>query len=162
MSVVNSQTWKRTKDIALPGHPFAMGLSPDGRLAYVACGSGPAVAVIDTASNALAATIALPQGTQPYGIGMSADGRHIYVSDNTNEQLLVVDAITKALVGKLAIGSKPALMVRSPDGNTLYVSNGGSHHISVLDLEDPSPPTVRATVLVLGYPHGIDVTPDGK
>ncbi len=93
---------------------------------------------------------------------MSADGRYIYVSDNTNEQLLVVDAITKALVGKLAIGSKPALMVRSPDGNTPYVSNGGSHHISVLDLKDPSHPTVRATVLVLGYPHGIDVMPDGK
>ena len=33
----------------------------------------------------------------------------------------------------------------------------------MIDLaKDPAHPTVRATIPVLGYPHGIDVTPDGK
>ncbi len=163
VSVVDTRTWKQTKTIPVAGHPFAMVLSPDAHYAYVACGSGPAVAVIDTTSNTVAATITLPQGTQPYGIGMSADGHYVYTSDNLGGQLFVIDTSTRTVLGTVKIGAKPALMVRSPDGATLYVSNGADHSISVLDLsQDAAHPTVTKTVLVLGYPHGIDVTPDGK
>jgi YVTN family beta-propeller protein len=163
VSVVATESWTKTSDIAVPAHPFAIVLSPDGHFAYVACGAGPAVAVIDTASNTLAATISLPQGTQPYGIGISADGHYVYATDNAGGQLLVMDTTTRSMVGSLALGMRPALMARSPDGATLYVSNGASHSVSVVDLaKDPAHPTVRATVNVTGYPHGIDVTPDGR
>ena len=149
VSVVDTQTWKRTKDITVPGHPFAMALSPDGRYAYVACGAGPAVAVIDTASNTLAATITTPQGTQPYGLNIGADGRYVYTTDNANGQLLVIDTTTRSLVSTVPTGARPSLIARSPDGATLFVSDGDSHAVSVIDI---SPKIPRIPPFARRYP----------
>lgn len=105
----------------------------------------------------------MPQLSQPYGIAISADGRYVYASDNLRGQLLVISAATRTLVDSMPIGVRPALIARSPDGRTLYVANGASHTVSVLDIgADPSHPTVRTSVVVDGYPHGVAVTPDGR
>ena len=164
VSVVDATTWTHVKDITVPANPHAIVLSPDGRWAYVACYGAAAIAVIDTQSATLAATIPMPQLSQPYGIAISPDGRYVYASDNLRGQLLVVSTATRALVGAVPIGVKPALIARSPDGRTLYVTNGASHTVSVLDIgTDPAHPTPRgAPVVVDGYPHGIAVTPDGS
>ncbi len=163
VSVVDATTWTRVKDITVPANPHGIVLSPDGRWAYVACYGAAAIAVLDTRSTTLAATIPMPQLSQPYGLAISADGRYVYASDNLRGRLLVVSTATHALVGSVPIGVRPALIARSPDGRTLYVANGASHTVSVLDLgADPAHPTVRATVAVDGYPHGLAVTPDGR
>lgn len=163
VSVVDATTWTHVKDITVPANPHGIVLSPDGRWAYVACYGAAAIAVIDTQSATLAATIPMPQLSQPYGIAISPDGRYVYASDNLRGRLLVVSTATHALVGTVPIGVKPALIARSPDGRTLYVANGASHTVSVLDIgTDPAHPTVRATVVVSGYPHGLAVTPDGR
>jgi YVTN family beta-propeller protein len=163
VSVVDATHWKHEKDIAVPANPHGIVLSPDGRWAYVACYGAAAIAVIDTATATLAATIPMPQLSQPYGIAISSDGRYVYASDNLRGRLLVVSTATHALVGTVTIGVKPALIARSPDGRTLYVANGASHSVSVVDIgADPAHPTVRATVVVTGYPHGLAVTPDGR
>jgi YVTN family beta-propeller protein len=164
VSVVDTRSWTKTKDIAVPDRPFDAVLSPDGRFVYVACYGGSAVAVIDAASASLAGTIALPQGTQPYGIAISPDGRYVYASDNANGQLLVLDANARSYLRAVPIGAKPALIARSPDGATLYVANGQAHSVSILDIgKDAAQPALRASVDVGGgYPHGIAVTPDGR
>lgn len=163
VSVVDATTWTHVKDITVPANPHGIVLSPDGRWAYVACYGAAAIAVIDTQSATLAATIPMPQLSQPYGIAISADGRYVYASDNLRGQLLVVSTATHALVDTVPIGVKPALIARSPDGRTLYVANGASHTLSVVDIgADPAHPTVRVTVVISGYPHGLAVTPDGR
>jgi YVTN family beta-propeller protein len=163
VSVVNTATWTRVKDIAVPANPHGIVLSPDGRWAYVACFGGSAIAVLDTRSAALAATITLPAPSQPYGIAISPDGRYIYASDNLLARLFVVDTRTRTLAGTVPIGVKPALIARSPDDRTLYVTNGASRTVSVLDIgAHPADPRPRASVTVAGYPHGLAVTPDGR
>ena len=163
VSVVDATTWTRVKDITVPANPHGIVLSPDGRWAYVACYGAASIAVIDTQSQTLAATIPMPQLSQPYGIAINPDGRYVYASDNLRSRLLVVGAATHALVDSVPLGVRPALIARSPDGRTLYVANGASHTVSVLDIgADPAHPSVRATVVVSGYPHGIAVTPDGR
>ena len=163
ISVVDATRWTHVKDITVPANPHAIVLSPDGRWAYVACYGAAAIAVIDTQSATLAATIPMPQLSQPYGLAISPDGRYIYASDNLRGRLLVVSTATHTLVGTVTIGVKPALIARSPDGRMLYVTNGASHTVSVLDIgTDPAHPTVQATVVVSGYPHGLAVTPDGR
>ncbi|MGZ6391583.1 MAG: lactonase family protein [Ktedonobacterales bacterium] len=162
VSVVDTTTWTQKRTIAVPAAPHAIVLSPDGQLAYVSCYGGAAIAVLDTQQATLAATIALPAGSQPYGIALSRDGRYLYASDNLTGRLFVVDTQSHHVLPSVLVGNHPALIARSPDGATLYVSNGGSHSVSVLDIaQDPARPRVRATVSVDGYPHGLAVTPDG-
>jgi len=163
VSVVDAATWSTVKQIAVPDRPHAIVLSPDGRYAYVSCYGGDAIAVLDTANATLAATIHFAFAAAPYGIALSADGRYLYASDNLNGRLLVVDTRSRSLVATVGIGQKPALIARSPDGATLYVANGLSHNVSVLDLaRDPAHPALLRNVPVDGYPHGIAVTPDGR
>lgn len=163
ISVVNATTWQPEKTIAVPARPHGIVLSPDGRWAYVACYGGAAIAVLDTASVTLAATIALPAGAQPYGIAISADGRYLYASDNFTGRLFVIDTAQRKVLPSVEVGLRPALIARAPDGKTLYVANGGAATVSVVDIgHDPAHPTVKTIGGMLGYPHGIAVTPDGR
>lgn len=163
ISVIDAPTWTQKRTIAVPPAPHAIVLSPDGRLAYVSCYGGAAIAVLDTQQASLVSTIALPPGSQPYGIALSRDGRYLYASDNLTGRVFVVDAQSHHILPSVLVGNHPALIARSPDGATLYVTNGGSHSVSVLDIgRDPARPRVRATIPVDGYPHGLAVTPDGR
>lgn len=163
VTVVDGHSWKVRTTITTPARPHGIVLSPDGAWVYVGCYGGAAIAVINAASETLAATIPLPQAAEPYGLAISHDGRYLYASDNLTGRLFVVDAQARRVVGSVSVGLHPALIAHSPDGKTLYVANGGSHSVSVIDISsDAAHPTVRATVAVTGYPHGIAVTPDGR
>ncbi|HLY32621.1 MAG TPA: beta-propeller fold lactonase family protein, partial [Ktedonobacterales bacterium] len=89
-------------------------------------------------------------------------GQDVYVSDNQTGRLFVIDTATQALVTSVKVGERPALIARSPDGKTLYVANGVSHSVSIVDISQPAAPVVTASVTVSGYPHGLAVTPDGR
>ncbi len=163
VSVVSTQTWRVVKTIATPHNPHGILLSPDGRYAYVACYLGHAIAVLDVAAQALVATIPFPAQAQPYGLAISPDGRYVYASDNFSGRLYVADTAARRLLTGIPIGQRPALTSRAPDGRTLYVANGASRNVSVLDISaNPAAPRVTATIPVSGYPHGLAVTPDGR
>ncbi len=163
VSVVDTGIWTTTATISVPAQPHGIVLSPDGRWAYVSCYGGAAIAVIDTTTDTLAATIQLPAGAKPYGIAISPNGAYVYATDNFTGRLFVVDTAARAVLTSVQVGDHPALIARSPDGNTLYVANGGSRSVSVLDIsKNPAQPKSLATVQVDGYPHGIAVTPDGR
>ncbi len=164
VSVVSVASWTVERTIQTPAQPHGIILAPDGRLAYVACYGGAAIAVIDTSSLAVTRTIALPAASEPYGVMTSPDGHYVYASDNLTGRLFVVDVASgDRILPALTIGQHPALIARSPDGKTLYVTSGASHSISVVSLApDPAHPTLKASVDVGGYPHGIAVTPDGR
>jgi YVTN family beta-propeller protein len=163
ISVIDATTWKLIKKIQVPNRPHGIVLSPDGRFVYASCYGAHAVAVINVATETLVATVELPVASQPYGIGITADGRYVYASDNLTGRLLIINTRSDTYVGSVQTGIHPALIARSPDGKRLYVANGGSRTVSVLDIgSDPAHPKVVATVLVQGYPHGLAVTPDGR
>ncbi len=163
VSVVDTQTWRVTHTIQTPAAPHSIVLSPDGRYAYVACYLGAAVAIIDIAQQALVGTIPLPAQARPYGMGISRDGHYLYASDNFSGRLFTLDALTRRAITSVEVGLQPALIARSPDGATLYVANGKSHDLSILDIgSDPAAPRVIATTPLEGYPHGVSVTPDGR
>ncbi len=95
--------------IIVPGNPNKMVLSRDQSTLYVAMDNADAVAVIDTARNLLTATV--PTVAPP-------------------GQLPVYD--TEA---KFYRGSAPNGLAISPDGSTLYVTNGGANSVAVIALD---------------------------
>lgn len=97
-----------TTRIRVPGNPNKMVLSRDQSTLYVAMDNADAIAVIDTAKNELTATI--PTVAPPW-------------------DLPVYD--TEA---KFYRGSAPNGLTISPDGNTLYVTNGGANSVAVIPL----------------------------
>jgi YVTN family beta-propeller protein len=163
VAVVDGHTWKLRTMITTPDRPHSIVISPDGAWVYTSCYGGAAIAILKTANDSLAATIPLPQAAEPYGLAISPDGHYLYASDNLTGRLFVVDALARRVVDSVPVGLHPALIARSPDGKTLYVANGGSHSVSVIDISgNPAHPRVRTTISVTGYPHGIAVTPDGR
>jgi YVTN family beta-propeller protein len=60
------------------------------------------------------------------------------------------------------VGQHPALIARSPDGKSLYVTSGASRSLSVVSIANPAQPAMSASLDVGGYPHGVAVTPDGR
>lgn len=163
VTMLDATTWTRAKEIATPAGPHGIALSPDGHTAYVACSGGAALAVLDTTTAALTATIPLPAPAAPTGVVLSPDGHYAYVTDTLAGRLLTVDLTSRRVVHSVPIGQRPALLARAPDGRSLYVADGASAAVTVLDLaHDPAAPTVRATIHVGGYPHGIAVTRDGR
>lgn len=163
VSVVDTKTWSVARTIKTPGAPHSIVISPDGRYVYVACYLGAAVAIIDVARQALVGTISLPSLARPYGLNISRDGHYLYTSDNFSGRLFTLDAFARRALTSTQVGLRPALIARSPDGRTLYVANGSSHDLSILDIaSDPAAPRVIATTRLEGYPHGVSVTPDGR
>jgi YVTN family beta-propeller protein len=163
VSVVDTTTWRVARTIQTPAAPHSIVLSPDGRYIYVACYLGAAVAIIDVAQQAVVGTIPLPPQARPYGLNISRDGRYLYASDNFSGRLFTLDATARRAITSTQVGLRPALIARSPDGATLYVANGASHNLSILDIaSDPAAPRVIATTQLEGYPHGVSVTPDGR
>jgi YVTN family beta-propeller protein len=163
VTMLDTTHWTRAKEIVTPAGPHGIALSPDGRTAYVACSGGAALAVLDTATAALTATIPLPPPAAPTGVVLSPDGRYAYITDTLAGRLLTVDLASRRVAGSVPVGQRPALLARAPDGHALYIADGASAAVTVLDLaRDPAAPTVRATIHVGGYPHGIAVTPDGR
>jgi YVTN family beta-propeller protein len=166
VSVLDLQAAKETATIAVLREPIACGLTPDGRWLYVANHlpmgradrdySGAAVSVIDTQSNAVTATLALPNGsTGVRGLCVSPDGAFVYVSHllaryqlpttqlergwmNTNA-LSVLDAAGKAYVNTVLLddvdlgAANPWGVTCSADGALLLVTHAGTHELSVID-----------------------------
>ncbi|HEY6557798.1 MAG TPA: hypothetical protein VI072_11010 [Polyangiaceae bacterium] len=110
--------------------PFVIAQSPDGRSIYAGL-YAPTIAVIDTATDTVARTIAQP--SIPMSIRVSPDSSTLYVAypDNT---LAAISAATGVVQkAPISVGSFPAWITMSRDGSKVYPLNflGGS--VDVVD-----------------------------
>jgi len=127
VSVVNSATLQPLANILLPGVlPDAIGISPDGTLAYVASvqrfadtGYGMAfvpdnhLAAIDLTTNVVLDWIPLP-GSPSGGVSITPDGLQVYVSMPGSDWISVVDTATHTLIGStIAVDAVPTGLAMS-------------------------------------------------
>ena len=119
--------------------------------------------MIDTASNAVVDTIALPH--HPYGIAISADGSRAYVVDILSGAFWVIDTATNRVTATIEIAPPqvaarpmPAVAI-SPDGRTAYVTDQFDDTLLVIDTANNF---VRTKIALHMYPASTGVTPDGR
>jgi YVTN family beta-propeller protein len=111
------------------------------RFAYVTNAFAPGVAVVDTATNQVTATIDFPAGSVPFAAAMSPDLEKVYVTsldafstcgDNTG--VFVIDTASSAIAaGPIAVGCEPTGIAITPDGQRAYVASQLGDSISVID-----------------------------
>jgi len=167
VGVVDLAVGQQTAQIPVAREPVAAAVTPDGQWLVVAnhLPAGPSdgdytaavISIIDTAANAEAARVPLPNGsTGLRGLCLSPDGRFAYTAHilaryhlpttqlergwmNTNA-LSIIDVAGKKLVNTVLLDSvdlgaaNPWGVACSADGKFLCVAHAGTHEISVVDL----------------------------
>src|SRR5262249_31134555 len=131
---------------------------------YVANAGTNSVAVLDTASNTVVATI--PVGFQPFGVAVHPSGARVYVTNSglvgpLGHTVSVIHTAARTVVGEVAVGLSPAGVAVNPAGTRVYVANFADDTISVIDAASNQ---VTGTVrLPAGTgPVGVALKPDGS
>ena len=116
--------------------PLAMGLGLMARpaaaapFAYVTNSYDSTVSVIDTATNAVVATV--PVGLNPEYLAVTPDGTHVYVANQVSNTVSVIGTATNRVVATIPVGTFPVYVAVTPDGTKVYVSNEGDNTVSVI------------------------------
>ena len=134
-SVIDLVAGKRIGTIPAPGGLAGIGLSPDGRTLVLVDAGKPRIMVVDTASDAVVATVPLDGHDRPAQIARySPDGRHLVVTSVDAPLATVFDAglATQRL---LRLGQGPMNMAFHPDGRTVLIANQNEGTLSVCDLD---------------------------
>jgi YVTN family beta-propeller protein/VCBS repeat-containing protein len=140
--------------------PRAVALSPDGSRLYV--GGSSAVSVINTATNAVIATVAT-NGGQVNGIAFSPNGQRAYVANQDANTVSVVNTTTATptVIATVAVGQNtPTGIAVSPDGTRVYVANWNSGTVRVINTATNQ---VTGNPIAVGAnPYAVAVSPDGS
>jgi YVTN family beta-propeller protein len=94
-----------------------LAISSDGRRLYAPDSRSNDLAIIDTASNTIAATV--PVGDYPYGVALTPDGRKAYVTNRGSfsgggTTVSVVDTGTGSVTMTIPVGTTPAGIAIAP------------------------------------------------
>lgn len=111
--------------IKVEGVPNRMVLSANQNILYVAADNSDKVAAIDTGTNKVAEEIPVAAP-----LGLFADPRHFK-------------------------GASPDSLALSPDGNTLYVTDGGTNALAIVPLSGPGPHHAEGLVPTGWYPNSV-------
>jgi YVTN family beta-propeller protein len=72
---------------------------------FVTSGGEGTVQVIDTATNAIVASIAV--GKRPWNMALTPDGSKLYVACGRSNAVAVIDTATNAKIAEIAVGELP-------------------------------------------------------
>jgi len=152
-----------------------LALNSDGSTLYTANFENDSISLVDTKSRQVTGQVVFAApghskgiGEYPFWIVVRPANRHrpekVFVSSQRDGQVVVFDHPPSFRVIK--VGSEPNKMLLSPDGQLLYVANGDSDSISVIDTDRE---VVVRTISLLrpGYkyfganPNSLALSPDG-
>ncbi|MSU51027.1 MAG: phosphoesterase [Opitutus sp.] len=150
VSIVDTTTHRRVRDITVGLRPNDLALAPDGRL-FVSCAGDNTVHVITTAKME-------KPGESP------SPARRLW--EGTRE------VISTSLYPEPLEGSTPSAVAVSPDGHTLFVVNADNNNVMVVDISNRLTEEARdrgdlvsmvnGFIPVGWYPTAVAVSPDNQ
>jgi YVTN family beta-propeller protein len=160
LTLVDIEQGTLAKTISVHGHPRPHGIVwlPDGKTVLVTSEVDSSLLVVDVASGAVTAVIAVGQpGSQL--LALSADGSTVYVTNVSSSTVTKIDVASRTAVKSVPIPQGVEGIALRPDGSELWVSSRTANRITVLSAADLS---VQATIGSKDYPMRMRFTPDGK
>ncbi len=159
-SVVDMPRHAVIATITVGVEPEGVAISPDGRLVYITAETSSNVTVIDTRTNKAATTFLVD--SRPRSAVFSRDGKRSYVTAEVGGTVSFVDPSREVVIARVRLQNgtgKPVGVVVSPDGGTLYITNGHANVVSVVDVASRH----EVAAIPIGHrPWGIAITHDGS
>lgn len=132
-------------------------LSPDDRLAYVACNASGTMQVWDVRTGRLVGEVATGAGA--YNVEPSPDGRLVIVTNKKDRSISVIDAATIKVLARIPT-TKPVVhgIAYAPDGQYAYITQESvGADPGAVDVIDLSTLRVVASVPLPAQPTGITI-----
>jgi YVTN family beta-propeller protein len=142
--------FEQRNDSALEGvRPVAFETNEDGSTSrlFVQISEFHGFVVVDFESGQEVARVELPsvpadeQDPGPFnaapahGIGVSPDGETLWVCSRLNSHVYAYSLPDLEYLGGVSVGSHPDWLTFSPDSQFVYVANGGSDDVSIIDID---------------------------
>ena len=149
-------------------YPVTLAVAKDQSRAFVGLWNASEVVELNLKHGAVGRKISLLRppkatmaGTHPAALAISPDGRTMYVALANRDAVAAIDIAGKRfslkgyfdtrLPGQSYFGAEPQALAISPDGSRVYVANGGSDALAVLD---PKKLTSKAAKTGMAEPLG--------
>lgn len=144
-AAVNYQTLKK---VAVPGAGHWDYLTVDAASRRVYISHSTQVDVLDADSFALVGTI--PNTPGVHGIAIAPEAGRGYISAGKSDTAIAFDLKTLRVLGQIKVGKKPDAIIYEPLTKRIYVMNGDSENITVLNAADGK---VVGTIALGGGPE---------
>ena len=162
------------KDKGVPGGEFPYWVAVKGNeTAYVSSVRDREVDVV-TLGDKPKLLARLKVKGNPTRILLSKDQLRLYVAEDNADKVDVFDTVTNRMLSSVAVmpaapqakhahalpGASPNALALSPDGNTLYVTDGGINAVSAITLIGK--PSLLGLMPTAWQPNSVTVSADGK
>jgi DNA-binding beta-propeller fold protein YncE len=170
------------EDVSLPGSPFAVTPTPDGKYAFASLsGATNGIAIIKQGQRSASLVRILPTGGGAYGLTVTPDGKYLLdtvqpVGGATTPQGTQIVDIHKAIAGRpgailgtvpTGAGTGPIEVALSNDHRFAFVTNEDNETVSVVDFRKAlasggSASSLIGNIPVEQLPVGLAFSPDGR
>jgi YVTN family beta-propeller protein len=138
VSVIDLNSNKKLRDLAVGGKPEGIALTHDGKTLWVADLGAPRVQAFDTTSFEKLAEV--ETGAVPIRVAASPDGKWIVTSNLMGGSLTIIDASTRAKVRDIMVSGRPeerqVTILFAPDGSRLYAAETGTDQVAEIGLAE--------------------------
>jgi len=148
-TAVNTGSSPVTATVTVTPHPAGF--------AYITSNTTNNISVINTATNAIVATI--PVGSGAEGVSVSRDGSKVYIANNGSNTVSVISTSTNTVIATIPVGSLPSAASESSDGSKLFVANIFDNTVSVISTATNK---VTATISGFNQPYFLIASPTGN
>jgi len=155
VSVIDTASNTVIGNVGVGNRPVAVAFNLNGSRAYVPNLYSANVSIIDTASRTVLSTFTA--GTGPSAVTVTPANK-IFVSNQYSGSVTVHD-MTGALLTSIPGFAFPNWLAANPSGSRIFVSNGNSASVGVIDT---SSNTLMATVPTGNNPTSVAVSSDGS
>ena len=149
-------------------YPYGLAWDEARHRLYVSLWNRAAVAVIDTQTLKIVATIATQE--HPNEMLLARGGKILYVANANRNSVSVIDTaagkavetIGTAIDPTAPAGCTPSSLALSPDESILFVANANTNNLAVVNVKEPGASTPLGFIPTGWYPTSVRVSRDGK
>ncbi|MDD3014645.1 MAG: YncE family protein, partial [Candidatus Gastranaerophilales bacterium] len=134
INVVNPQTGRSQKNIALSSIPFDIAATEDGRYILASCISTNKISIIDTYNTSYVRDVGV--GNLPTSIVIAPGVSIAYVANRDSSSISVINLRTMEIIKNISVTGMPANLIISDDNNTLYYNDLVSGNVYEVDLNN--------------------------
>jgi PQQ-dependent catabolism-associated beta-propeller protein len=158
--VIDVASAKVVKNVKVGKRPRRMALTPDGKELWVTNELDASVSIVNTADHSVAGTLkfqvkgARAEDITPVGIAMTRDGKLAFVALGKANHVAFVDVPARKVTDLVLVGKRPWNVTLDKAESRLYVVNGLSDDVTVVDVKGAKP---IKSVPVGRVPYGLVV-----